>query len=260
MSAAFAPRAFAAALLDPARPVPSAVGQPGAAGSARRFAVYRNNVVVSLTGALATRFPAARRIVGDEAFGALAAAFVRTSPPRSPVMATYGDGFADFVARAPDLDAAPYLADVVRLEAARTRAYHAADAEPIGPDAFATLDPDRLDRLVVALHPSVEIVRSRYPLVTIWAMNAGEAELGPIEDWSGQDALVARPAMEVTARRLPPGGGAFLEGLARGRPLGVAARRAARTDPDFDLTRNLIGLVEAGLAVGFTEAPDRSAP
>lgn len=246
---------FAEALLDPTRPVP-----PLLRGGVDRFAVYRNNVVVSLIGALETRFPAARRIVGEGAFAALAAAYVRESPPRSPVMAAYGDDFAEFVDRAPGLDAAPYLADVVRLEAARTRAYHAADAEPLDRRAFAALDTERLGDLTVALHPSLGIVRSRYPLVTIWAMNAGEAELRAIDDWTPEEALVARPGMDVLVRRLPAGGAAFLDALGHGRPLGEAAEAGGVASPDFDLTQNLIGLLEAGLAVGFGEARDRSAP
>lgn len=245
---------FAEALLDPALPVPQALR-----GGVDRFAVYRNNVVVSLIRALETRFPAARRIVGEGAFAALAAVYVRESPPRSPVMAAYGETFADFVDRARGLDAAPYLADVVRLEAARTRAYHAADAEPLDRRAFEALDRERLGDLTVALHPSLGIVRSRYPLVTIWAMSAGEAEPRSIDDWTPEDALVARPDMDVIVRRLPAGGAAFLDALRQGSALGEAAQAASAASPDFDLTQNLIGLLQAGLAVGLGEA-SRSVP
>ena len=38
----------------------------------QRFAVYRNNVTVSLTEALAQRFPVIKRLVGEEFFAALA--------------------------------------------------------------------------------------------------------------------------------------------------------------------------------------------
>ena len=41
--------------------------------------------------------------------------------------------------------------------------------------------------------------RSGYPVVTIWAMNSGERDLAPIENWSAEDALIVRPHLEVEA-------------------------------------------------------------
>jgi hypothetical protein len=252
--------AFAEAVLDPGRPVPAAVAAVGGAAAAKRFAVYRNNVVVGLIGALEAGFPVVRRIVGDEFFAGLARVFVAAHPPRSAVMTTYGDGFADFIAAEPALDELPYLADVARLEAARTRAYHAADAHSLGPQAFAAIAADELDGVTVALHPSLEIVRSRYPIVTIWAMNAGEAALGPVDDWTDEDALVVRPEFDVLVSALPPGGSVFLHALASGAPLGAAAADAARAAATFDLTTNLIGLIRSGLAIGVGRTPPMGAP
>lgn len=243
---------FAAALRDPGLP-------PPVAAAAKRFAVYRNNVAVSLAAAVGSRFPAIARIVGEECFGGLARAYVDACPPRSPLMMTFGDDFPEFLSAAPHLSELPYLADVARLEAARTRAYHAADAEPLGLEAFAALDPDDLDQVAVELHPSVETVRSAHPVVTIWAMNAGDAEPRPIEDWRPEDALVCRPAMDVVVLALPAGGADFLDALSRGETLGEAAAQAATVAPDFDLTQNLIGLIETGLAVRIGRAEPNGA-
>jgi len=49
--------AFAAALLDPALPVPAGVTSARGKADEKRFAVYRNNVAVGLTRVLASRFP-----------------------------------------------------------------------------------------------------------------------------------------------------------------------------------------------------------
>ncbi|RXF68520.1 DNA-binding domain-containing protein [Hansschlegelia zhihuaiae] len=250
--------AFGAALLDPRRAPPLSLTRTGGRPSERRFAVYRNNVAVGLIGALETRFPAIRMIVGEECFTGLARAYALAHPPTSPIMATFGDGFADFLRDAPGLEELDYLPDVARLEAARTRAYHAADAAPVAASDFAALDLRRLEATAVALHPSVEIVRSSAPVVTIWAMNAGEAALGPIEDWAAEDAMVCRPEMVVETRRLPPGGADFLDALGRGATLG-AAMRLARRDARFDLAQNLTGLIGSGLAVRLGRPTDRSA-
>jgi hypothetical protein len=244
---------FAQALLDPERPIPHGISP------ARRFSVYRNNVVAGLVKALASRFPAIKRIVGEEFFAAMARVFVAVRPPRSAVLASYGVEFADFIAAfAPARDLA-YLADVARIEAARTRAYHAADATPVSAGEFAALDVNAVAGLRVTLHPSAEIVRSAHPIVTIWEMNSGERALSPIDDWRGEDALVARPYLDVEVRLLPEGGAAFLKALAEKRTLGEAADVALAECSEFDLTGNLAVLIGWGLVQSIIPSePERS--
>ena len=55
--------AFRAAIFDGAPPVD--VTAPDLSEAARRFAVYRNNVVSSLVDALADTFPVTQQLVGD---------------------------------------------------------------------------------------------------------------------------------------------------------------------------------------------------
>jgi hypothetical protein len=253
---------LARALLDPAQPVPGEVISDEGAMPARRFAVHRNNVVAGLVKALQTRFPVVRKIVGEEFFAAMARVFVAQKPPRTPILALYGDEFAAFIATFEPARDLMYLADVARLEAARTRAYHAADAVPIERSAFAGLDPNAVGGIRIALHPSAEIVRSPHPIVTIWAMNSGAQELAPIENWRGEDALVVRPYLDVEVRALPPGGAAFLLALEAARSLGEAASAALADEPEFDLTANLAGLIGSDLvtAIILPEAERRELP
>jgi len=246
MSAPFE-TSFARALLDTAQPIPSGITAHNAAIPTGRFAVYRNNVAVSLVNALKSRFPVVEKIVGEEFFAAMARVFVLERPPRTPLLATYGDEFAGFNPTFRPARELAYLADVARLEAARTRAYHAADATPFGVAEFAAVDASAVGGIRIDLHPSAEIVRSPHPIVTIWAMNSGERDLAPIENWHGEDALVVRPYLDVDVRLLPPGGAAFLLALAGARPLGEAAAAALADHPEFDLSRNLAGLIGSGL-------------
>jgi hypothetical protein len=239
--------AFAGALLQAEQPIPGGITAYNAAIPTRRFAVYRNNVVAGLVNALKNRFPVVEKIVGEEFFAAMARAFVTKRPPRTPVLARYGDDFAAFVAMFEPARELAYLADVARLETARTRAYHADDAAPVGANAFAALDANAVDALRIDLHPSAQIVRSSHPIVTIWAMNSGERTLAPIEKWYGEDALVIRPHLDVEVRLLPPGGAVFLLALTEGCPLGAAADAALADDPKFDLTPNLAALIGWGL-------------
>jgi hypothetical protein len=169
----------------------------------------------------------------------MARAFVLAHPARSPLLACYGDEFPDFIGDFARPREAAYLADVMRIEAARTRAYHAVDAAPVGADAFAALTVEAAS----TMRPVGRDHSLPHPIVTIWAMNSGERGLAPIEDWRREDALVARPLLEVGVRVLPPGVSEFLLALAAGRPLGEAALHALAACPQFNLTNNVAGLI-----------------
>ncbi len=240
---------FAVALRNCAQEPPDGIIAHMWRGAAKRFAVYRNNVMVGLITALEARFPATRRIVGEEFFRASARVFAQTQPPRSPLMMTYGDEFPDFLATFQPAVEIAYLADVARLEAARTRAYHAADAQPLQASDFAGVAPEALEALRFELHPSLEIVASIFPVATIWAINTGEIPFAPIDDWRGEDALVVRPAFEVEVRRLPAGAATFLQSLKGGAPLCEAAEAASDSDAEFDLAINLAALIGGGLII-----------
>ncbi|HUB63609.1 MAG TPA: DNA-binding domain-containing protein [Methylocella sp.] len=251
---AFAQEAFAAALRDPGASLPRDVIAYNSTAPRKRFGVYRNNVMVGLISALEARFPATQKIVGEDVFKAMAKLFAAAQPPRSPLMMFYGDDFPAFLAKFEPARDVPYLGDVARLEAARTRAYHAADATPLAPATLQGIPPEALAKQHFRLHPSLEIVASDYPIVTIWAMNSGDIALAPIDDWHGEDALVSRPGLDVEVRRLPPGARAFLQSLAAGHPLGTAAASALEVAANFDAAANLAALF-AGLAVAMTNEP-----
>lgn len=242
---------FAEALVDRQKPLPHGLAAWNGPRPERRFGVYRNNVFWGLTEALKSRFPATAAIVGDAFFTAMAGEYVRRDPPRSPLLLGYGDTLADFVARFEPAACLPYLPDVIRLEAARSHAYHAGDCPPLDAGDLASVPPDRLPSLAFRPHPSLSVIRSAHPVVTIWAMNAGESPVGPVDDWQAEDVLVVRPAMTVHVHRLAPGGAVFAEALANGRTLADAVEAACAADDRFDLTANLAGILQAGAFTAF---------
>ncbi|MDI7860997.1 DNA-binding domain-containing protein [Rhizobiaceae bacterium n13] len=246
---------FAAALQDGTLPIPAGLNSWNAGRPERRFGVYRNNVAVGLIGALASRFPATERIVGEEFFAAMAREFIRHHPPRSPLLLSYGDDFGNFAKAFEPARALAYLPDIIRLEIARGHAYHAADAQPMAGDVLAAVDPSRLAGLTFVMHPSASVVRSPHPVVTIWAMNAGEMEIAPIAGLAGEDALIVRPQMNVEVHRLPPGGAVFLEALQTGSTLAAAVESASADSADFNLSANIAGALGAGAFAAVHQPP-----
>lgn len=255
-------RAFVEALLDPDRAVPPGLVGPDGQPSARRFAIYRNNVVAGLAEALGQAYPAVRRLVGDAFFSAMAQIYVRHHPPRTPVILDYGASFPGFVRTFGPAASLPYLADVACLERAWIEAYHAADARPLAPGLFRQVAPAQLPRLVLVLHPSVRTVRSAYPITRIWQMNIDGGVPGPVDlDGGGEDALVSRPDAAVEVRVLPAAAGVFIAALASGATLLAATGAALDSDPRFDAAGALTGLLSGGAVTGWhlaDAAPDET--
>jgi hypothetical protein len=244
---------FAAGLLDPGRPAPSAVAGPRGKAAMKRYDVYRNNVTVSLIDALAAIYPATQRITGTEFFRAMARTYVHTTPPTSPLLFEYGRDFPDFIAGYELAQGMAWLPDVARIERAWLDAYHAGDADPLPPAALASLAPERLPVAVLTPHPATRILRSCFPALSIFAANRTDGPVGPIGTTEPEDVLVTRPRLEVSVRRLPPGGAAFLTRLVAGAPLGAAAATALAEDAGFDLAANIAGMLEAGALTAVGE-------
>jgi hypothetical protein len=241
---------FVSALLNPEQPIPAVVAGPANKAATKRYGVYRNNVTVSLINALAAVFPATQRITGSDFFRTMARVHVRTTPPTSPLLFDYGREFPDFIERYEHGRSMPWLADVARIERAWLDAYHAADADPLSPAAFAVIPLEQLGNVVMVPHPATRVVRSRYSALTIFSANRTDDPVPRIDASEAEDALVTRPALDVVVRRLPPGGAAFLQRLIGGEPLGVAASAALdESGAEFNLPANIAGMIEAGVFV-----------
>ncbi len=218
-----------------------------------RFAIYRNNVVFGLTEALGARFPVCRRLLGEECFDAAAAFFARREPPRAAVLHEYGEGFAAFLETFPPLADYDYLGDIARFETALGRAYYARDATPLAPAALVNLKPEALAGATLALHPSLEIISSRRPVLSIWRAHQGEGEPEIATLERSEDALILRPDLDVETHLLPSGGRVFLTALLEESTVGEAIMRALQSDAGFDLAAMLSLLFSSRAIIGIGE-------
>jgi hypothetical protein len=102
----------------------------------------------------------------------------------------------------------------------------------------------------VRLHPSVSLVASRFPIVTVWASNQVDDSDSVVPQWGPEAALVARPFLDVDVVPLSAGGYAFLRQLDEGAPLAAAMAAATACDPASDPATYLRLLVDANIVVG----------
>jgi hypothetical protein len=241
---------FFHALFEPEAGVPSAFSHPQKDQEATaRFSIYRNNVVVSLKQNLADGFPLLLSLLGGEAFDALADAFVRAHPPRSPLMFAYVEALPDFLGQFPPFAELPYAVDVARLELAMRKSAHAKDVM-----AGTDLHLHDADAQGLQMAPCVQLVTSVWPLYDLWLFLQDRAEAP--EDMSlGQSLLVYRtPDYEIELACLPPDGAAFIMALLDGKSLSAAVSM----DPEkplsqADATTLLTRLMEAGLVTAMRD-------
>ncbi|MGV8985634.1 MAG: DNA-binding domain-containing protein [Cypionkella sp.] len=251
MSLADRQSAFGAAILDNRLPAPEGLVGPDGKHSPRRFAVYRNNVIVGLIDALSDAFPTLRRVVGDEFFRAMAGFYARTEPPVSPILLNYGGGIPAFLEIFPPVAHLPYLADLARIERAWVEAYHAAEAVPADVSPLLAMTPAVLGGQRFSFHPSVRVIRSVHPVLTIWQINQPGQTPAPVNMTVAEDALILRPIAEVTIQRLDPGVAGFLQRLMAGSALSAAAAASFVETPRFDFAKALSALLLSGALTGW---------
>ena len=236
---------FKTALFDPAGMPPAGLSDPAGRPAGKRFDIYRNNVVGSLTEALEVAFPVVRKLVGEANFKVPAGAFLRAHPPKSPLLMLWGDELPQFLTGFAPVQSIGYLPDVARLEQALRESYHAADTDPIDPAILGQTPPEDLTRSQLRLAPAVRLVSSPWPVHAIWRFNMEPG--APTPAMAAEAVLITRPAYAPIQSVLPAGGGAFVASLARGDRLEDAMCAPGVPDP-FDLNSTL-GLLLSGSAI-----------
>lgn len=236
---------FAAAVTggDEAPVMARVAGDPALAR--RRLAIYRDAIDAARRRALRSAFPVVARLVGDAFFGEAARLLAPSHPPASADLNRYGEAFPAFLAAYPHASGMPWLADVARLEWARHESLLAADAPALDFASLALLPEERQPAIRFDLHPAVRLVRSAWPVLAIWEANQPDRDGTPDRDEGADDVLAWREGGSVRLERLSRAQAAFVEGLARGLPLGEAV-----TD-DLDFAPLLARLAARGLLAGY---------
>lgn len=248
-------------LRQPGSPAPTGLCSWNGSDPAQRFAVHRNNVLAGLSDALAETFPVVQEVVGADCFHALALAFVQQHPPRTPVLAEWGETFGDwldgFTPRQPALAALPWLGDLARLEWLRQRCCHAADAPPLPLDALAQrlATPQDLPSWRPGWHPAAAVWRSRWAGLSLWsahqrANRSQPPNLSNLDLQQPEAALLMRSHEDDKLHLWPltPPAAAFCDALAHGADFGSAQRHASAAPgaDRFDLSDLLALLLRQG--------------
>jgi hypothetical protein len=227
---------FRAAMLDGDDDAARHVCDDGIA-SAARLAIYRHHVFTSLTAALEATYPVVVRLVDLRFFRFAADRYIREHPPSGPCLFEYGATLGEFLARFAPSQQLAYLPDVGRLEWAMNVALHAPDAAPIERTVLAR-------RPTIALHPSVTLLQSPWPVDAIWRANQASATDDRVDLNAGGVRLqVWRSGDEIVFRALSPAAFVLREAIERTGSLEAAAGEVLAVDVDADLAAHIVELL-----------------
>ena len=206
------------------------------------LAVYRNTVIHGAVEALRSNYPVVAQIVGDEMFESIAVDYSSARPPRSPVLALYGDAFSEWLREQDWIADLPYLPDVATVERSHVECLMAGDAPPLIAE-----DPSELSDLRLNLHPATRFNWLMTPAMSIWLahQHPPSSEIAP--EWKPEGALFTRPSsFTVHAPRIGASAHRILSGVRIGEHVDRCLAAARRLYPDADSEAVFISLVKLG--------------
>jgi len=158
---------------EPGRPVAPAL-QAMLVGSdalpaADRLAIYERMYFWRLLDVLREDHPRTAAVLGDEAFRAVAQAYLARHPSEDPSVAHVGRGLASFLEANLTPGAPPWTADLARLEWARREVFDAADAPVLTLDALRAIPSERWSETRFRVVPAFTRLVAGWPVQRAWA-------------------------------------------------------------------------------------------
>ena len=200
-----------------------------------RVAIYHRSALGNRTGALAAAYPVVGRLVGPAFFDEAATRYAAAFPSRSGDLNAFGDRFATFLAQYSYARDLPYIADVARLEWAVHESRHCARGEALDYLALGAVPAEAIGEVRIRPRPSVRLVASTHPILSIWAANQ-EGRDGTPERSAGAERVAVRLVETLEAEPVALGGAgwALLESFVRGETLAQSALACGAEGGDFE--------------------------
>jgi hypothetical protein len=221
-----------------------------------RLGIYGDAYKARLSEALEASFPVLAQLLGEHDFQELASRYVSGHESTFFSIRYYGDRMAEFLATHPQYAKAPLLCELARWEWAMAEAFDAADADPIGPEAFGQISPEEWEQLRFEWHPSVQVLHLEWNVPQIWkTVTEGPADETPSEGTEPllepSSWLIWRRDLQIFFRPLVPMEAVSIEASRAGQSFGelcmALCEHLEETESSRQAAGFLRGWVESGL-------------
>jgi hypothetical protein len=178
-----------------------------------QFGVYRIAYRARLRAALRDNFEVLPLVMGDDAFDALANAYIDAHPSQHYSLRWFGHLLCEFMIGHGELVDHPALVDLAQLQWALRHAFDAASAELLTTADLAAVPAEQWAALRFTLHPSVQRLDLQWAVGPIWhALKSGPTEMGPPEPLD-HALMVWRLGMNTRWKSLSNTEAEFVKGL-----------------------------------------------
>lgn len=220
-----------------------------------RLGIYSGAYGSRLAESLGKSFPVVVKLLGDEEFEKLAAAYVRAHDSPFFSIRYYGDRLAEFLSAEPIYCEHPLLAEMARWEWCIAAVFDAADAQALTAQSLTAIAPEQWAQLRFKWHPSVTRLALRWNAPEIW--QAFNEEREPPEPRASADSvpwLLWRRELSSYFRSLTPGEASALDAARSGWPFGelceLLCQEVGPAEAPARAAALLRGWVTSGLIIG----------
>ena len=217
-----------------------------------RLNIYRNNVLGNFTSVLSSIYEVVFKLVGEKYFEKLSEEFCQKYPSKSGNLDNYGSEFPEFLKKIIRKHKLPYLPDVARLELFFHQAYFTKDAPDFDVKKFQKIAPEDFFNLTFGLHPSCFLLKSKFPIFSIWKNNIEKKSSKKISLNNPEFALIDKAAGAVEIKNLAQEEFIFLQNLSQKKNLFETYKKIIRTTKkECDVGKILEKFISLRVIVNF---------
>lgn len=215
------------------------------------FGIYLQAYRARLSAALRDNYPVLLRALGDDAFAALANAYIASKPSRFRSIRWFGDALSDFLASSAEHLTHPSLVDLARMDWATRAAFDAADGEPLTVGDLAELRAADWPQHRFSLLPSLQMLRLDWQIEPIWkALDADPLASSEEPPHGPHLLLVWRPQLECHWRSAAGLEAHVLEAVAKGATFAACCELIAESG-DTEPAVTAVGFLQRWIADGL---------
>ncbi len=234
------------------------------------MAIYQNSAIANITNSLQLSYPAVEKLVGKDFFEQASRQYIFNHWPTTANMDDYGEYFPQFLAELVQAKSLTYLKDVAQLEWLYHQSSLANDSADFDWTILAKVPPEEALNLHFLLAPTVELIKSSWPIDEIWQMNQDNGHRANIHQSSEHQSndhqdielcldrdkdtyiVLFRRGLKTEMMTISMSEFELLHSLAKGQSFEQAINSAIALDADISIDLWLTKYIELGVICGFS--------
>ncbi len=216
--------------------------------------IYRDAYLLRLIEVIGKDHEMLRAYAGDDAFGAMARAYIACCPSSHPNARWVSRRLPEFLRKTDPYAGRPVLADLAALERALNDAFDGPDAPVLALADLAAIPPDAWPGLVFHAHPTAQCLYLASNAADIWTALKADSEPPEPQCDSSQTVLVWRHDATAMFRRLDAEEAMVWVEASRAASFGTLCEMLAAYDAPDTASARAAGYLKCWLDAGLLTA------